>query len=100
MNDLKGINDNHGHASGDTMIKAMAAELTNAFPGRNVFFRIGGDEFLCVLFDMESENRNSNKKVKGKILRRDKRPGWREMGKKEFIFQLWLRTSSFQRLLS
>jgi len=55
MNDLKGINDNHGHASGDTMLKAMAAELTNAFPGRNVFFRIGGDEFLGVLFDMESE---------------------------------------------
>lgn len=55
MNDLKGINDNHGHASGDTMLKAMAVELTNAFPGRNVFFRIGGDEFLCVLFDIGPE---------------------------------------------
>ena len=53
MNDLKGINDGHGHHSGDIALQRFAAVLKAAFPAGNAFFRMGGDEFLCILYGME-----------------------------------------------
>lgn len=55
MNDLKGINDGHGHNNGDLMIRTTAESLTNTFPGRSAFFRFGGDEFMCILYDISME---------------------------------------------
>ena len=55
MNDLKGINDGHGHSSGDFMIRSMAKALQRTFPKDCVLFRLGGDEFLYLIYNMEEE---------------------------------------------
>ncbi|MCR5536335.1 MAG: EAL domain-containing protein [Succinivibrio sp.] len=47
VNDLKLINDEHGHAAGDRLLIAVADILTEVFGVQRVF-RMGGDEFLAV----------------------------------------------------
>lgn len=53
MNNLKGVNDGHGHLSGDLALTCLAEGLRNAFPRNCPCFRMGGDEFLCILYEME-----------------------------------------------
>ncbi|MBS1155060.1 MAG: hypothetical protein H6R07_984 [Proteobacteria bacterium] len=48
LNNLKPVNDAHGHAAGDALLVLFAAFLRATFPEGNVF-RIGGDEFLIIL---------------------------------------------------
>lgn len=55
MNDLKGINDGHGHSSGDFMIREMADTLKTTFPEQAELFRLGGDEFMCIVYQMSLE---------------------------------------------
>ncbi|HET7717403.1 MAG TPA: sensor domain-containing diguanylate cyclase [Bauldia sp.] len=45
---LKHVNDRHGHAAGDALIKAVADALRSSFRHTDILARIGGDEF-CVL---------------------------------------------------
>lgn len=46
LNYLKYINDNYGHNIGDKYIIQCAEAMTEAFKGKGVCYRIGGDEFL------------------------------------------------------
>ena len=46
---LKTVNDTLGHLAGDEYLRDTADLLHRVLPGRGTFFRIGGDEFLCVL---------------------------------------------------
>ena len=48
LNGLKQMNDNKGHAAGDTLLKNAAAMLQIVFAG-NEIFRAGGDEFLIMV---------------------------------------------------
>lgn len=52
-NGLHELNNSLGHAAGDAMLRFVAAKLKAMF-GEDVF-RIGGDEFIVFLFDIESE---------------------------------------------
>lgn len=47
LNDLKYINDHHGHKQGDEYICAMCSIFQRCFRSRDIF-RIGGDEFVIV----------------------------------------------------
>ena len=50
VNDLKFINDNFGHHTGDAMLMASAKLIENAFADYEAdCFRIGGDEFAVLL---------------------------------------------------
>lgn len=49
LNQLKYINDTHGHQTGDELIIAAARCITKAFDPLGSCFRIGGDEFCAVL---------------------------------------------------
>ena len=49
LDDLKGINDLHGHAAGDVALKIFAERLMAATRGSDLATRIGGDEFVVVL---------------------------------------------------
>ena len=54
INDLKKINDTYGHLSGDRVILGAAEVLGKLF-GRENVFRIGGDEFLAAVENMDEE---------------------------------------------
>lgn len=49
LNDFKKINDRHGHAAGDTALKAFADRLTSASRQGDIAVRLGGDEFMLLL---------------------------------------------------
>ena len=52
LNYLKRINDNFGHDRGNLYIKNLYAVLRQVFQGDKIF-RIGGDEFVVILRDIE-----------------------------------------------
>lgn len=56
LNDLKFMNDAHGHAAGDELIRQTAAVLTESCRNTDIIARLGGDEFaiLTVENDLES----------------------------------------------
>ncbi|MEE9913628.1 MAG: PAS domain S-box protein [Deltaproteobacteria bacterium] len=49
LNNLKSINDRHGHAAGDLYIKNAAGLFKQTFRPEDMMARIGGDEFIAML---------------------------------------------------
>lgn len=49
LNDLKKINDSHGHAQGDLLIKKAASIISEAFSTSGIVGRMGGDEFIAII---------------------------------------------------
>ncbi|MFI5051878.1 MAG: putative bifunctional diguanylate cyclase/phosphodiesterase [Acidimicrobiales bacterium] len=47
LDGFKEINDSLGHASGDDLLKVVAARFRNRIEGRGIIARIGGDEFAA-----------------------------------------------------
>jgi diguanylate cyclase len=46
---FKPINDNHGHAAGDAMLRAVASAVQACVRGGDLAVRLGGDEFAVLL---------------------------------------------------
>lgn len=49
MNGLKAVNDEHGHAAGDAMLRRLGEVLAKAVDAPACAARIGGDEFMVLL---------------------------------------------------
>lgn len=49
LDHFKMINDMHGHATGDALLRAVAEEVTAAMPAGAIMARLGGDEFACMM---------------------------------------------------
>ena len=49
MNGLKAINDEHGHAAGDAMLRRIGEVLSKAVDAPDCAARIGGDEFMVLM---------------------------------------------------
>lgn len=52
VDNLKTLNDRHGHAAGDEALRAVARHLSAALGAAGVVARVGGDEFAALLFDV------------------------------------------------
>jgi len=49
---LKPINDTHGHAAGDQVLKAIVATVRGQIRSSDVIGRLGGDEFAVLLWNL------------------------------------------------
>ncbi len=56
LDHFKACNDAHGHAAGDAVLQAVAAELESAFRASDVICRFGGEEFTVILPDCDSDS--------------------------------------------
>jgi diguanylate cyclase (GGDEF)-like protein/PAS domain S-box-containing protein len=56
VDDLKVINDIHGHARGDLALKEVAAILKETFREADLLARFGGDEFVVLAVDASKES--------------------------------------------
>lgn len=56
LNDLKKINDNHGHLHGDLAIKIVAEEIKSCIPEKWLPIRYGGDEFVVLGTSRSKDN--------------------------------------------
>jgi diguanylate cyclase (GGDEF)-like protein len=56
LDHFKSVNDRHGHASGDTCLRAIAEQLQRSFPdSADLVARLGGEEFGVLLRDCTLE---------------------------------------------
>jgi diguanylate cyclase (GGDEF)-like protein len=55
LNEFKGINDKFGHEVGDQLLKIAAARLGKSLRSCDIIGRPGGDEFVALVPDVDSE---------------------------------------------
>ncbi len=53
LDEFKSVNDRHSHAAGDAVLKASAAALTRRVRASDVVARVGGDEFVLLLWNVD-----------------------------------------------
>ena len=51
LNKFKDINDKHGHAVGDQVLKIFSAKMLEKFRDSDICARLGGDEFVVLMLD-------------------------------------------------
>lgn len=60
LDGFKPINDQHGHSVGDRMLRIVAKRLTRAIRADDCVGRMGGDEFACLLGDVDNREQLSH----------------------------------------
>lgn len=58
VNDFKTVNDKLGHGVGDELLTAIAGRLQSFVRGADFTGRLGGDEFIIIVHDMDSPDRS------------------------------------------
>lgn len=56
LDNFKPINDTHSHRVGDLFLQRLSQEMMNVIRQTDILSRLGGDEFILVLTDLESKD--------------------------------------------
>lgn len=54
LDHFKSVNDTFGHAVGDSVLEKAGKVLSDTFKGRDIVGRMGGDEFMVLMRDIDS----------------------------------------------
>ncbi len=65
LDNFKAVNDNYGHGEGDLLLKAVANVLTHSVRQTDIVGRMGGDEFIVYLTNVN--NKKTAEKVAAKL---------------------------------
>lgn len=68
IDNLKTINDVHGHAVGDVVIRAVVRAIREIIRGEDLVFRWGGDEFFVIMIGLDSATANERMKKMDRLL--------------------------------
>ncbi len=63
LDNFKPINDSLGHNAGDELLRALAKRLVRHAGPRDTIIRLGGDEFLVILADLDASVEDVSNKV-------------------------------------
>lgn len=58
LDDFKVVNDRHGHPIGDQLLTTLAHRMKTALRENDILSRLGGDEFIAVLLDLDSPDQS------------------------------------------
>ena len=65
---LKSVNDNHGHPAGDKLLKMVSGAIDDTLRDTDIIARVGGDEFIIMLTDTNSARaRDAAERIKNII---------------------------------
>jgi len=72
LNGFKDVNDTHGHAAGDTVLRAIGESLLKHTRETDIVGRIGGDEFGVVLTHVSPEAAKAKAEVLAAAIRTER----------------------------
>lgn len=90
INDLKKVNDNYGHVTGDEIIRGAANSIASVF-GYADTFRIGGDEFLAIAEEMSEEA------VREKLVKLDETIAAYNVGRNNAVLSISVGVAAFSK---
>jgi diguanylate cyclase (GGDEF)-like protein len=73
LDHFKNVNDVHGHAAGDALLRQVAIEMSKFLPPQSLLARLGGDEFACAI-PFDDNDQDSVTFTVEKIVRRLSQP--------------------------